>query len=385
MNEVKAIRVLHCVGVMNRGGAETLIMNIYRNIDRKKVQFDFLVHHQIPGAYDDEIRALGGNIYYVPYGIKSLHFRYIEALKKCFKNHKEISVVHSHMSDASGIICSIAKKAGIPVRIAHSHIANPNHNLIQKIYLGGYSRTKISESCTHYFSCSKGAGEYLFNKSINDMHLKIIKNGIDIKAFLPDKEIGEKIKSELDITNKIVFGHVGRFEKQKNHLFLLEVFSEIYKKNPNTVLLLVGGSALDNDVNKKKIEMRIIELGIVDGVKLLGVREDVNYILKAVDLIIFPSLYEGLPLTLIESQVSGVKCLVADTITKEVDLGIGGIEFLPLNNQRAWIDKVEELLNSIHSPSKEFIREKVIESGYDIIQTAKWLECFYIDSVEEKC
>ena len=378
-NNDKPIRVLHSVGVMNRGGAENLIMNIYRNIDRSKVQFDFLTHHNIQGAFDDEIRSLGGKIYTVPYGVKSLHFRYINSLNNFFKEHKEYNIVHSHMSDASGLIARVAKKNGVKVRIAHSHIANPKHSFLQKLYLQGYSKKLIPNNCNVYLACSKEAGKYLFSdKRIIDK-FKVIKNSIDIDKYLPNEEIRRRVRKELDVENDFVVGHVGRFQKQKNHSFLIDIFYELLKVKPNAKLILVGGGALGEEGSKGEISNKIKEMGLSSRVIFLGVRDDVDKLMKAFDIFVFPSLYEGLPLTLVEAQTTGVGCVISDVITKEVEFNMGKLEFVSLNNTDEWVERIITL-GSKRIIEVDKCRNYVENNGYDIKKTAKYLEEFYIQN-----
>lgn len=377
MENNKPIRVLHSVGVMNRGGAETLIMNIYRNIDRSKVQFDFLTHHNIEGAYDKEIRSLGGRIYNVPYGVRTLHFGYVHALNKFFNEHKEYNVVHSHMSDASGIIAEVARKNNVKTRIAHSHIANPKHSFLQKIYLQGYAKSLIPNNCNYYFACSKEAGRYLFSNKRIINKFEVIKNSIDIDKYLPNYEVRSEVRKKLNIENDFVLGHVGRFQEQKNHLFLIDIFYEVLKRKPNAKLLLVGGGALGDEGTKNKVKERIREKRIVDKVVFLGVRSDVNRLMQAFDVFVFPSLYEGLPLTLIEAQTVGIGCAISDTITKDVDLGLGNLEFISLDNINEWVEKIITLEKK-RVINKEKCRKTVENNGYDIKKVAKYLEEFYI-------
>ena len=373
----EVIRVLHVVGVMNRGGVETLIMNLYRKIDREKIQFDFLTHHDVEGAYDNEIKSLGGRIYTVPYGIKTLHFRYIKALRRFFKEHTEYKIIHSHMSDAAGIIAKVGKEFNIPVRIAHSHISNPNHSVFQKIYLQGYSRRLINSNCTHCFACSDEAGKYLFKNRIVNRDYSIIKNAIDLEKFYPNKD---KKEDKLFLTNdldKVLIGHVGRFEKQKNHEFLIDIFFEFNKIVPNSELFLIGGGALGDEGTKTMIEKKVFNLGLTNKVKFLGVRNDVDKIMKALDLFVFPSLYEGLPLTLVEAESTGVSCIVSDTITKEIDLGLKNFKFANINDIEDWIKKMLQLL-SINDIDRKECNTTVKNAGYDINDLVDKLQSFYL-------
>lgn len=379
---MEPIRILHVVGLMNRGGAETLIMNLYRNIDRSKIQFDFLTHHSCKGAYDDEIKELGGRIYNVPYGIKTFHFGYIKSLNEFFKSHKEYKIVHSHMINTSGIICKVAKSNGVQVRIAHSHIAAPKHSLLQLVYFRWYAKNLIPKYCNNFFACSEKAADYLYPKYILKDNLKILKNSVDIDKFLPDAEKKKKVRHSLNIDNKLVLGHVGRFETQKNHSFLIDVFARLKTEIPNSILLLVGGGALGNEGLKPEIEEKVRQLKLEEDVKFLGVRSDINEIMNAMDIFVFPSLYEGLPVTLVEAQATGLPCLIADTITKEIDLENSRVEFLPLNNVNIWVDRIKEMKN-IKKTTIESCKESIVSNGYDIKRTSKLIEEFYLNSIKK--
>lgn len=366
------IRVLHVVGIMNRGGLETLIMNIYRNIDRNKVQFDFLVHKEEKGVFEKEILELGGKIHRVPYVNKVGHFGYIRALKKFFHNHTEYKIVHSHMNAMSGFILKEAKKANIPIRISHSHTFNPKVSILKSIYTG-YSKKFINDNATHKFACSRKAGKWLYGNNVDTV---VINNGIELDKFRYNEEDCKQKKRELSIDDStIVIGHVGSFREAKNHDFLLDVFKYIEKRIDNVVLVLVGDGKL-----KKNIEQKAENLGIEHKIKFLGVRDDVHDILKIFDFMIFPSIYEGLGLSLIEAQASGVKCIISDVITKEVDMGLNLVDYINLSSPLSEWSK--SILDNDKCKNRESnkIKDAILEKGYDIKYTVKYLEKLYVDT-----
>lgn len=269
---------------MNQGGVENFIMNFYRKIDKSQIQLDFLVNRE--GYFDDEIKKMGGKIYYVPALQKVGQIKYQKNLDKFFRKHREYKIVHSHLNQVTGLILERAKKANIPVRIAHSHNSKSPKNIIIKCYKN-YLGNKIFNNANVYFACSKLAADWLFKK--NSEKAIIINNAIDVDKFIYDQEKRKNIRQKLNIINDetMLIGHVGRFNKQKNHQFLLKVFKELSNKKNNCMLLLIGEGKLKN-----KIIKLIHKYGLENKVKLLGTRKDVNDILQGIDILLFPSLYE---------------------------------------------------------------------------------------------
>ncbi|MDR6121920.1 glycosyltransferase involved in cell wall biosynthesis [Bacillus sp. SLBN-46] len=365
----KPIRVLHVVVNMNRGGAETLLMNLYRNIDRSKIQFDFLTCKE--GVFDQEIKELGGTIHRIPYINEVGHFSYIKALNNFFSTYNDYTIVHSHLNRMSGVVVRAAKKFGIRYCISHSHNTGGEGGVLSKAYKW-YSGLFIPYHSDYTFACSEAAAKWLFGSKSNQA--KLLKNGIEPEMFTFSSDIRMRIRQELGIDDQIVFGHVGRFTKQKNHKFLVEIFAEFVKRKPNSILLLCGDGVLRNDIEK-----RVCELNIQDKVKFLGVRSDINQLLQAFDLFLFPSLHEGLPVTLIEAQAAGIPCLISDEITDEVDLGLGLMKFLNLSSKDLWAAELEKMtVEKIqrHTSKINMLRD----SGYDIKNTATWLQDFYLSN-----
>lgn len=359
---MEAIRILHVVPNMNSGGIENLIMNIYRNIDRSKVQFDFLVHYEKKGFFDDEIEKLGGKIYRFSIREDNNIFKYIKDLNKFFKEHKEYKVIHGHMASLGFIYLGIAKKHKVPVRIAHSHGTSHLRNL--KGYIKFVTFKLIKYKSNVNFACSTEAGRYLFGEKIK---FEFIPNAIDMKKFKYNKQIREEVRTKLNIKNEqLVIGNIGRFNLQKNHSFLLYIFNEVVKQDKNAVLLLIGTGELENDIKQK-----IKELQLENNVKLLGVRKDVDKLYQAMDVFVMPSLFEGLPLTGVEAQASNLKCYFSDTITKEVVIS-NNIEFLSLKlTPKQWADKIVK--------GAKYVREdvKISNDKFDIKKMAKDMEMKY--------
>lgn len=366
---MEPIRVLQVVTIMNRGGLETMLMNYYRKIDREKIQFDFMTHRIERGQYDDEIEALGGRIYRMSSIRPGNYNKYFKELDEFFKEHKEYKIVHSHINENSGFVLNSARKMGISCRIAHNHVSGLG--IDYKLPFRMYARFVLKRSVNNYFACSNEAAKWLFGKNVFEKkNIKILKNSIDTEVFKFDKRKGNEIKNDLNINGKFVVGHVGRFNSSKNHKFLIEVFNEICKINENAVLLLVG----DGDL-KHKIEKEVTKLGLHKDVKFLGLRGDVERILSAMDVFVFPSKFEALPVTLVEAQAVGVKCIVSTCVPDEVDI-TNTIEFIDLNKgAKEWAQRICQC-NHKKCDYKKIIKEK----GYDINQNVQWISSFYIDN-----
>ncbi|PGO33399.1 glycosyl transferase family 1 [Bacillus cereus] len=360
------LRVLHVVVNMNRGGAETLIMNLYRNIDRSKVQFDFLTCKE--GVFDDEVVKLGGKVHRIPYVTDVGHRGYIKALNTFFSSHPQYKIVHSHMDKMSGLVLRSAKKAGVPVRIAHSHNTSSEGGATAKIYKW-YAGKSIGTCATHLLACSNAAARWLFADKADTA--RILKNGIDCDRFLFIPEMRKNVREELQLEqDALVIGHVGRFAHQKNHAYLIELFAQLTRFRPNSILLLAGEGPL-----RMEIENQVRELNLEKHIRFLGIRADIERILQAFDVFVFPSIHEGLPLTLIEAQGVGLPCIISDAITKEVDLGMNLVEHVPLADKMAWIEKMKNI--EISNFPREIPAQVFLEKGYDIKHTAELTQDYY--------
>lgn len=363
------IRILMVVHEMNRGGIENFIMNLYRTVDKNKIQFDFVVHTQEKCAFDEEINELGGMIYHCPDYRVVNHFQYIAWWNKFFSEHKEYKIVHSNLDSSANIHLRIAKKHNC-IAIAHSH--NSNDGVGLKGLVKSVLKFNFNSCCDYKFACSDKAARWLFGKNATD--IKIINNGINSEIYTYDNALRKKVLDEFAINDKFVIGSVARFNHQKNHQFIIDVFYE-YKKNvPNAVLILVGDGDLKNEILEKTNKMNID-----DSVIFTGVRSDIFELLNAFDLFIMPSFYEGLPVSVIEAQASGLKCLLSDTITKEVDI-TGNVEFMSLEKSpKEWAEKIVSMLPY----ERKNTQQKIIDAGYDIKSTAEWLTDFYIKLAEK--
>lgn len=322
------VRVLQVVASLNAGGMENYIMNLYRMVDRTKVQFDFVVHHAAIGLYEEEIKEMGGKIYHFTVLDDKNIFKYVSELNSFFEKHKEYRIVHGHLSSLAVFYLGAAKRHGIPWRIAHSHGAGFLHTIkgIAKYLL--FRTTKWNANVR--LACSTEAGKYLYGKD----HFEFVPNGVDISRFAFDEKKRNEMRQELGINYEYVIGHVGRFNLQKNHEYLLQIFKKVRVRVPDAKLLLLGDGELFSSI-KKLAE----ELEIADSVIFAGVHKDVENYYQAMDIFVLPSLFEGLPVTGIEAQYSGLPCLFSDEITKEVKIS-DNAHFLKIGNENIdlWVD-----------------------------------------------
>ena len=362
------IRILHVVTYMGRGGLETMIMNYYRHIDRSKVQFDFLVHRDFRADYDDEIEALGGRIFRIP-RLVPWSRSYLKTLEQFFFGHPEYKIVHVHQDCLSSVILKVAKKCGVPVRIAHSHSGSQDKN--PKYLIKLFYKQFIPAYATHLFACGTEAGEWMFGGA----PFRILNNAIDTSRYSYNAERHYSIRRELQIPDSaFVIGHVGRFNTVKNHTFLLDVFVNAKEQNDNLMLLLVG----DGDL-RAEIEQKATSLGISSNVIFTGVRSDVPDLLQAMDCFVFPSLYEGLPVTMIEAQAAGLPCIVSDSVPVEC-AKTNLVKRIPLAKGPAYW--AEEILKN-QSHIRQDTKDQIVQAGYDIEANAQWLENFYLEQWKE--
>lgn len=364
---MKKIKIMQVIGALRIGGAENVAMNICRYLDKNKYQCDFLVFGDNVGDYENEAIELGSNIIHIPLPYDN-YKNYYDNLKKVLKEGG-YDIVHSHVLLNNGLVMKAAYDVNITKRISHSHSTDSGRkaNFKYKLY-ESIMKYLINKYSTHVLACGIDAGNYLYGKKFFLKKGVIINNGIDTQKFKYDNESRNKITSEFDIEKKLVIGHVGRLAEVKNHKFLLEVFYEFKKIEPNSVLLIVGDGEL-----REAIEKKIESLGINMDVIITGLRLDVSDLMQAMDVFVFPSLYEGLPLTIIEAQSSGVKCLVSSNVTTEVKV-TDLVTFMSLENQaEIWARKVLEI-----SKYQRFdMSEELTEKGFDICTTIKELETLY--------
>ena len=365
---MEPIRVLNLFTIMNRGGAETMVMNYYRKINRNKVQFDFMVHREEEGAYETEIKELGGKIYrMLPMYPKNFSI-YKKEIRKFFEEHKEYKIIHSHMSELGYFALREAKRQGIPIRICHAH--NAPQGFEWKMIVRNYFKKKMMPYLTHMFMCGKESGDWLFGKE-NEKKFIQLNNAIDAEKFRYDEKRRHEVRRKLNVENKLVIGHVGRFNTQKNHKFLVDIFAEISKMRKDAELILIGEGNLQNDIIQKVEKMNLNEK-----VHFLGVRDDVDQIMQSFDALLFPSLYEGLGIVLIEAQAEGIPCFTSkDVVAKEA--GITSLcHYVSLKfTAKQW---AKYLLENLEEKTDRY--KEIDKAGYDLKSNAKWLEEFYINA-----
>lgn len=355
----KPIRILQCVSNMDRAGIETMLMNYYRNIDKEKIQFDFLVNKSKKGAYDEEINQLGGKIYVSP-GLKpftySKYLNYLRVLN--LKNNYKI--IHCQNEVMGYYALKAAKEINIPIRISHSH--NTTIPSDYKFPIKLYCKSQIEKYANVNVACGKDAGNFLFRNNF-----KIIKNAIDTDKFIYNTDTRKRIRKNFDIENKFVIGHVGRFEKQKNHKFILKLIKKINIKSNNYIFILVGDGKYFN-----KFKNKVNKMGLSKNVIFTGNIPNVNEMYSAFDAFILPSKHEGLPVVGIEAQTCDLICFFSNRVTREIKI-LDSTKFLKLNSN-LW---VEELLK-LKMRKRKNRKEDVIKDGYDIKAESKKLTDWYI-------
>lgn len=367
---MEPIRILHVVDRLNRGGAETMIMNIYRNIDRKKIQFDFLVHSKEKSDYDDEVLELGGKIYVInSFSIKHIN-KYKKSIDKFFIKHDEYKIIHCHMASIASVLFSRAKKFGIPIRIIHSHNAAVDSRMREIIK--DMMRPSIVRNSNVFFSCSDKSIKWLLGDKFDLSKCTIVKNGIDLDKFKFNDELRIKKRKELGLEDKFVIGHVGRFTKQKNHKFLLKVFDLIQKQRKDAVLLLVGRGELEEEIHQK-----VQDLNLSEKVIFMGIRDDINDLMQVMDIFLFPSLQEGLGIVLLEAQASGLKCFTSKDVVPN-DIAVTNlVEFIPLDKRAEfWSEKI---ISANKGYKRSDTTSDIENNGFSILKSSKDMESIYLD------
>lgn len=359
------IRVLHILQRMEAGGTQALLMNIYRKIDRTKVQFDFLVVYKEKQFYDDEIEKMGGHVYKLSFREDLNLPKFQKDLAGFFAQHHEYKIVHCHAYTIGYFCLKAAKKAGIPVRIAHSHSNAAVHDV--KLPLKLIMQKLFTIYSTDLFACSEEAGKFAFKGK----KFGIVQNAIDSQEFIADANIREKIRKALRVESKFVVGHVGRMQPEKNHDFLIDVFAEIKKKKSDAELILVGTGPLE-----EKVKSKVAEKGLSDCVHFLGNRKDMNRIYQAMDVFVFPSLFEGLGIVAIEAQAAGVPIVCSEGLPPETDITPIYRKLLLSDGAEKWANAALEMAQnpSAHTNMQKY----VIDAGFDMDATAKYMESYYL-------
>lgn len=368
-------RILQVVGRMDRGGAESLLMELLRNIDRNEYIFDFIVHTEEECVYDKEIRELGGRIYHVPRFTGVNFITYVKAWRAFFKEHGEYKIVHGHIGSSAAIYLTIAKNYGC-FTIAHSHNTTSKYEKGLKSIMYRCFSYPTRYIADYFFGCSKEAGLDRYGKRVCEgPNFSVLHNGISTLKFKYKKDIRGKMRKELGLENYFVIGVTGRITEQKNPFFILEIFNEIKKINKNAFLLWCGDGELKTEI-KKKIKQYHLE----DDIKLVGAVSNVNDYMQAFDVFLFPSLWEGLPIVLIEAQASSLPCFISDVISQEGDLTnlIHRISLKKSANE--WAKNILRERNANRCDQSDIIKK----NNYDIDSSVNRIQNFYLDILKKK-
>lgn len=360
-------RVLIVLGGLDRGGAQSVVMNYYHFMDRTKIQFDFISHSNKKDALEDEICSLGGRIFHFPrfkiYNFLEYRRRWIDFLK----SHHDYLAIHAHMSSTASIFIPIAHKYGIKT-IAHAHTSHDMGNVIKR-FLEKISFQLVDHMADYFFACSQEAGNFRFGHSIvQSPKFGIWYNAIDLSVYKFSDVQREQIRAKLKVkNNELLIGNVGRLSYPKNQFFLIQVFNTFLKINPNTKLLLVGNGEME-----VKIKTVVEKLGLEKKVIFTGSVNNVQDYLSAMDLFVFPSYWEGLPVSVIEAQMSGLYCIVSSSVTREVKIG-PNIEFDDLNRGiDFWVSRI------VNAPRNSREKINIQNANYDIQKAAQKAEKFYL-------
>ena len=361
------IRILHMVGAMYPGGMENFIMNLYEKIDRNKFQFDFIVHLQKENDYREQIEKLGGRVYEVPRLTKD-PVGSLTTLYKIIKKNKYPIVIRHTANALVAPQLLVAKVAGSRT-ICHSHNETDPQVTIHKL-----GKILMRIAADRRFACSSKAGKWMYG----NQDFQVIHNAINVDKFEYSEEKANRIRKEFNLSGKHVYGHIANFIESKNHSFLLEVFREIAQRDEKAVFFCLGEGAL-----RPQIEEKIKQLKLEEKVILTGIRHDAQDFMSAMDVLIFPSLFEGLPLTLIEAQIAALPAIISDTITKDVIVTDGLVSMESIQNKpEVWAEKAMEVLEDGKAKTRLCQRKAIRNAGYDMDELVKWYEKYFMQLAE---
>ncbi len=393
--EVNMIRVLQVLGSTSLGGAESRIMDLYRHMDRDRIQFDFLVSRGKTGHFDVEIESLGGHVYTIPrYRIYN-HKSYVKEVKDFFAEHSDYAAVHGHITSTASIYLPIAKKAGIPFTIAHARSAGVDSGI--KGMLTNMLRKKLPSRCDKMIACSDLAAKAVFGEHCySDGLVKIMPNAVNVNDYAVNSAIRDSVRREYGIEDRFVIGHTGSFREAKNHRFLIEMFAEYVNLRNDAVLMMVGAGALMEDMKSfvNELDTKAISSGkesVKDKIIFTGEKSPIAPFYQAFDALVFPSLYEGMPGTVVEAQAAGLRCLVSDRVTRQVKV-TDLVEFESLDkNALQWAEKLHsiygmtsavELWNE-RSSENSVIQQLMKDSDYDVNNQVAYYTDLYTKGVDE--
>ena len=368
------IRILMVVTQMNRAGIENLLMNLYRHIDREKIQFDFYTVRMEKGEYDDEIFALGGKVYYnPPFSVQKL-YEIPKRIKRFCEAHPEYQIVHAHMNQWCGLILKGAKEAKVPVRVAHAHTSLVKGSL--KNFAKNIIKLQTNRYANRKLAISNNSGVWLYGaRAVARGEVSIWKNTVQPEKFTFSQTIRQEKREELGLSNEFALIHIGNLRPEKNHPYLFRVFAEILKNREDSRLILVG-----NEPQDCGLRALAKKLGILEKILFLGSRADVAQLLQAGDVLAFPSFYEGFPTAILEAQAAGIPCVISDTITNEVCV-------TPLVEMRSIREKPCVWADAILSKKLERIdyTDAIVQAGYSLPDFVKTAQEFYLSEMERIC
>ena len=370
---MEPIRVLHNIASLHFGGAQAFLMNVYNNIDREKVQFDFVVTPEEKKDLYEQVEQMGGRIFVCPKYTGKNHFAYCRWWNDFFAEHPEYHVIHGHVRSTASIYLKIAQKYGL-VTIAHSH-STSNGSGISAI-VKNIMQLPIRHTADYLFACSDKAGKWLYGeKATKQPNYRMIPNGVDLNRFAFHEEKRRQMRNQLKITeDTFVVGHIGRITVPKNHQFLVELFAAYHKENPQSRLLLVGDGELF-----EAVQQQCTQLGIREAVIMVGSKTNTEDYYQAMDLFVFPSLWEGLPVSVVEAQANGLICLLSDVITRDVDL-TDQVKYLSLNEKSRWINEIARACPKPRTAASPENMKKL--QPFDASVVAKQLQDFYLEQNE---
>ena len=366
------VRIAQIVGKWLGGGVEAVLMNYYREIDKTKIQFDFICDNDSTNIPYEEIERLGGKVILIPPYQKI--FKYHKELKRVLKEGK-YKIVHSHINTLSVFSLCAAWTAKVPIRIAHSH-STTNKKEWKKNFIKVLLRPFVKIFATDYMACTKHAGEWMFgSKALKNNRIYILNNAIETQKYKFNDKIRKNIINKYNISEStILIGHVGRFVEQKNHAFLIEIFKEYHNQNHDSKLMLIGQGPL---VDKMKEKLK--DLNLLDKVIFVGQVENVNDYYNAMDLFVFPSLYEGLGMVVVEAQYSGLPCIVSTEVPQIAKIS-DNVEFVDLNAPfEVWLNELKK-----YSLRKPRIENEISRNIYDISRESVKLEEEYFSLLAKR-
>ncbi len=357
------VKVLEMIGALNFGGSQAMIVNLCKAMNSENVQCDFIVDHPEYMGMASIVEEMGSKIYIMPTFVGTNIKEIKSAWDRFFIEHPDYQILHSHSRSYASIYLPIAKKHGLKT-IIHSHNTSNGKGLVALIK--NMLQYPLRHRADYFIGCSKEAGLWLFgDKIVNSNKFFVLNNAIDTDKFTYDEDVRFEYRENFHLKDEKVFIQIGRLSEQKNYLFSLKVFRKYLDTDKDARLFIVGNGDLKNDIIDK-----INEYNIADRVVMLEGRGDVNNLLQMADVFLMPSLFEGLSVAAVEAQASGIRCLLSDKCDQNVNI-TGLCEFVPLNED-TWVSKMSEELSL-----REYTKDKIVEAGFDVKTTAKWLEDFY--------